>query len=79
MEKDVLEKARKAAEKSGGRLCSQLLAMGACDEAVLARVLAEKHGVPGVDLSRSVIPLELTDRVPRPVAEADGTDRKSVV
>jgi len=70
--KDVLEKARKAAEKSGGRLCSQLLAMRACDEAVLARVLAEKHGVPGVDLSRSVIPLEVTDRVPRPVAEADG-------
>jgi DNA-binding response OmpR family regulator len=70
--KGVLEKARKAAEKSGGRLCSQLLAMGACDEAVLARVLAEKHGVPGVDLSRSVIPLEVTDRVPRPVAEADG-------
>jgi len=70
--KGVLEKAQKAAEKSGGRLCSQLLAMGACDEAVLARVLAEKHGVPGVDLSRSVIPLEVTDRVPRPVAEADG-------
>lgn len=72
MAKGVLEKAQKAAEKSGGRLCSQLLAMGACDEAVLARVLAEKHGVPGVDLSRSVIPLEVMDRVPRPVAEADG-------
>ncbi len=70
--KDVLEKALAAAEKGGGRLCSQLLAMRACDEAVLARVLAEKHGVPGVDLSRSVIALEVMDWVPRPVAEADG-------
>jgi DNA-binding response OmpR family regulator len=70
--KGTLEMARKAAEKSGARLCSQLLAMRACDEAVLAGVLAEKHGVPGVDLSRSVIPLEATDRVPRAVAETDG-------
>jgi DNA-binding response OmpR family regulator len=68
----VLEAARRAVEKGGGTLCSQLLAMGACDEAVLARVLAEKHGVPGVDLSRSVIPLEVTDRIPQQVAEADG-------
>jgi len=67
----VLAKAEAAAKKAGGKLCSQLLAMNACDERVLAQVLAEKHGLPGVDLSRTVVPLEALDRVPRPVAEAD--------
>ena len=67
----VLAKAEAAAKKAGGKLCSQLLAMKACDEQVLAQVLAEKHGLPGVDLSHSVVPLEALDRVPRPVAEAD--------
>ncbi len=67
----VLAKAVAAAKKAGGKLCSQLLVMNACDEQVLAQVLAEKHGLPGVDLSRTVVPLEALDRVPRPVAEAD--------
>ncbi len=67
----VVEKAEKAAKAAGSRLCSQLLAMGACDERVLASVLAEKHGVPGIDLSRTIIPLEVLSRVPRQVAEAD--------
>jgi DNA-binding response OmpR family regulator len=67
----VLAKAEAAAKKAGGKLCSQLLAMKACDEQVLAQVLADKHGLPGVDLSHSVVPLEALDRVPRPVAEAD--------
>jgi DNA-binding response OmpR family regulator len=67
----TLDKAEAAARKAGKKLCSQLLAMKACDEQVLAQVLAEKHGLPGVNLSRTVVPLEALDRVPRPVAEAD--------
>lgn len=67
----VLAKAEAAAKKAGSKLCSQLLAMKACDEQVLAQVLAEKHGLPGVDLSHSVVSLEALDRVPRSVAEAD--------
>ena len=68
----TLDKAEAAARRAGAKLCSQLLAMKACDEQVLVQVLAEKHGLPGVDLSRTVVPLEALDRVPRPVAEADG-------
>ncbi|HEU4384710.1 MAG TPA: response regulator [Anaeromyxobacteraceae bacterium] len=67
----VVARAEAAAKKAGLRLCSQLLAMKVCDELVLAQVLAEKHGLPGVDLSGTVVPLEALDRVPRPVAEAD--------
>lgn len=51
-------------------ICTRLLAAG-IDEAHLAAVLAERHGVPGVDLSRSAIPLALLDVVPRAVAEGD--------
>ncbi len=68
---EILAKAEKAAKAAGTRLCSQLLAMGVCDERILAAVLAEKHGLPGVDLSRTIVPLEVLSRVPRPVAEAD--------
>ncbi len=68
---EALDKAERAAKAGGGKLCSQLLAMGACDEQVLAAVLAEKHGVPGVDLSRTVIRLDVLDKVPRAVAETD--------
>jgi CheY-like chemotaxis protein len=34
-------------------------------------VLAEKHGVPGVDLSRTALAVELLDLVPRAVSEGD--------
>ena len=34
-------------------------------------MLAEKHGVPGVDLSRTAVATELLDLVPRAVAEGD--------
>jgi DNA-binding response OmpR family regulator len=68
---ELLEKAAKAAKAAGTTLCSQLLAMGACDERTLASVLAEKHGLPGIDLSRTIIPLDVLSRVPRQVAEAD--------
>ncbi len=67
----VLSRAEAEGKKTGTKLCSQLLVMKVCDERVLAQVLAEKHGLPGVDLSSTVVPLEALDRVPRPVAEAD--------
>ncbi len=67
----LLAKAEKAAKAAGTKLCSQLLAMGACDEGTLASVLAEKHGLPGIDLSRTIIPLDVLSRVPRQVAEAE--------
>jgi DNA-binding response OmpR family regulator len=51
-------------------LLSYLLAAGV-DEGALAAVLAERHRLPGVDLSRSTIGLEAVRLVPRPVAEAD--------
>ena len=54
----------------GERLCSRLLEMGV-PESALASALAEKMGVPGVDLSSTVIPLEVLDLVPRMVAESD--------
>ncbi len=66
----LVEQALQEARARGERLCSRLLAMGV-PEAELAAALAEKHGVPGVDLSRSVVALEVLDLVPRPVAEAD--------
>ena len=67
----VVATAAAAAKRRGSKLLSQLLAMKACDERILVEVLAEKHGMPGVDLSRTVVPLEALDRVPRLVAEAD--------
>jgi CheY-like chemotaxis protein len=54
----------------GEPLCTRLLAAG-IDEAELVAVLSEKHGVPGVDLSRTAISLELLDLIPRAVAEGD--------
>jgi CheY-like chemotaxis protein len=54
----------------GEPLCSRLLAAG-IDEGELAAVLSEKHGVPGVDLSRTALAVELLDVVPRAVSEGD--------
>ncbi|MFL5261724.1 MAG: response regulator [Anaeromyxobacteraceae bacterium] len=67
----AVEDAALAAPASGSRLCSRLLVAGACDEGDLASALAERHGLPGVDLSRSVLDLAALALVPRPVAEAD--------
>jgi DNA-binding response OmpR family regulator len=67
----AVEEASVAAQGAGGRLCSRLLASGACDERDLAAALAERHGQPGVDLSRSVLDLAALDLVPRAVAEND--------
>jgi DNA-binding response OmpR family regulator len=67
----AVEDAAVAAPGAASRLCSRLLDAGACDERDLASALAERHGVPGVDLSRSVLDLAPLDLVPQQVAEAD--------
>lgn len=68
--REQVDRALAASKTSGLPLCSELLASGA-DEAGLAAVLAERHGVPGIDLSRSVLDLKNLELVPRAVAEAD--------
>lgn len=65
-----VDQAWRESKARGERLCSRLLELGLA-EGALAAVLAEKHGVPGVDLSRCVVDLALLDLVPRLVAEAD--------
>jgi CheY-like chemotaxis protein len=67
---DQVERARVEGRARGEPICSRLLAAG-IDEAHLAAALAERLGVPGVDLSRSALPVELLELVPRDVAEAD--------
>jgi DNA-binding response OmpR family regulator len=67
---EQVERAQREGKARGEPLCSRLLAAG-IDEHELVSVLAEKHGVPGVDLSRTAIPLDLVDLVPRAVAEGD--------
>jgi DNA-binding response OmpR family regulator len=67
---EQVEAAAREACARGEPLCSRLLALGV-DEGELAAVLAERHGVPGVDLSRSAVALDVLDLVPRAVAEGD--------
>jgi DNA-binding response OmpR family regulator len=67
----AVEEASLAAHAAGQRLCSRLLANRACDERDLVAALATRHGLPGVDLSRSVIELGALQAVPRNVAEGD--------
>jgi DNA-binding response OmpR family regulator len=58
------------ARRRGERVCSVLLRHGV-EEGRLAGALAELHGTPGVDLSRSVVPLEVLSVVPAEVARGD--------
>lgn len=67
----AVEDAALSSPGGASRLCSKLRDAGACDEGDLAAALAERHGLPGVDLSRTVIDLAALDLVPRAVAEAD--------
>ena len=66
-----VEAAAATARVGDSRLCSKLLEMGACDEGDLVAALAEVHGVPGVDLSRTVVDLAALDFIPQAVAETD--------
>jgi len=67
---EQIERARAEGRARNEPICTRLLAAG-LDEAHLASALSERLGVPGVDLSRSALPLGLLDLVPRGVAEAD--------
>jgi CheY-like chemotaxis protein len=67
---DQVDRARREGAMRREPLCSRLLATGV-PEGALASVLSEKHGVPGVDLSRTAIDLALLELVPRAVAEGD--------
>jgi DNA-binding response OmpR family regulator len=67
---ELVEKAVRESRARGEPLCSRLLALGV-DEGELVSILAERHGAPGVDLSRSAVPLDVLDLVPRAVAEGD--------
>lgn len=67
---EQVERAHRESRARGEPICSRLFTLG-LDEGDLAAVLAEKHGVPGVDLSRSAVPLGVLDLVPRAVAEGD--------
>ncbi len=68
---EAVMRAEAAAEKGGTRLCSELLAAGEATEEALVTVLAERHGWPGVDLSRSEILADALRLVPPRVALAD--------
>jgi DNA-binding response OmpR family regulator len=67
---ELVERATVEGRARGEPVCTRLLALGV-DEADLASVLSEKHGVPGVDLSRTAVQTSLLDLVPRAVAEGD--------
>ena len=68
--REQVDAALGASRASGAPLCSELLASGVGED-LLAGILAERHGVPGVDLSRSVLDLAHLELVPRAVAEGD--------
>ncbi|HET8733961.1 MAG TPA: response regulator [Anaeromyxobacteraceae bacterium] len=68
---EAVLRAETAAEQSGTRLCSELLAAGEATEGALVAVLGERHGWPGVDLSRSEISAAALALVPPRVALAD--------
>ena len=68
---EAVVRAEAAAERAGTRLCSELLAAGEATEGALVGILAERHGWPGVDLSRSEILADALRLVPPRVALAD--------
>src|SRR5512137_410236 len=68
---EAVMRAEAAAAAGGTRLCSELLAAGEATEEALVAILAERHGWPGVDLSRSEIQADALALVPQSVALAD--------
>jgi DNA-binding response OmpR family regulator len=66
----LIERALKEGRARSEHLCTRLLALGV-DEKALAAALSLKLGFPGLDLSRSVIELDLLELVPQRVAEVD--------
>lgn len=68
--REVVDRAAREAQSRGMPLLSVLLLAG-MDEGALAGALAERHHMPGVDLSRSTLTLDAIAVVPRRVAETD--------
>jgi DNA-binding response OmpR family regulator len=66
---DQLGEALERSQQSGEKLASSLLEMGVAGEEDLLNALIEQHGMPGIDLSKSVIPLSSLDLIPESVAE----------
>jgi CheY-like chemotaxis protein len=66
----MVDQAAREAQAQGIPLLSRLLLSGV-DEGVLALALAERHRMPGVDLSRTTLTLDAVALVPRAVAESD--------
>ena len=69
---EAVVRAEATSARSGTKLCSNLLAAGEATEGALVAILSERHGWPGVDLSRSEISAEALRHVPTAVAFADG-------
>ena len=69
---EAVVRAEATSARSGTKLCSNLLAAGEATEGALVAILSERHGWPGVDLSRSEISAEALRQVPPAVALADG-------
>jgi CheY-like chemotaxis protein len=69
---EAVVRAEGRAAANGTRLCSELLAAGEASEGALVAILSERHGWPGIDLSRSEISSEALRVVPEAVAMADG-------
>lgn len=64
-----LQEALRHQRIAGGRMGSNLVALGFITEDVLMDFLAQQTGVPRVDLREVEIPLEVLKRVPRRLAE----------
>ncbi len=69
-QRDEVDRAAQEARARGTPLLSFLLLAGT-DEGALAGALAERHHMPGVDLSRSTSALDAIGQVPAQVAETD--------
>lgn len=53
----------------GKRLGSVAVESGAVDEVDMLRALSEQHGLPGIDLAQTVIPLENLKLIPHEIAQ----------
>lgn len=65
---DELESLLSQQKATGARLGSAAVESGAVDEVDLLRALSEQHGLPGIDLAQTVIPLENLKLIPHDIA-----------
>jgi DNA-binding response OmpR family regulator len=66
---DELETLLGQQKATGSRLGSAAVESGAVDEVDLLRALSKQHGMPGIDLAQTVIPLENLELIPRDIAQ----------